>query len=155
MSPVCFLETQHTHSWAGWWRDFQTLVICLENRGISATVWAMHTWLWNVHLGSWRGGDVCCCVLHNLCALHTDSFLDAWMQDVKETVELKAPGFPMPRERGEQPLHVRQALSRYFSRQSCNYWVCCTLQLNKKLNFTLLNFFVLLLFYVTHDNKVA
>ncbi|XP_065121943.2 uncharacterized protein [Paramisgurnus dabryanus] len=57
-----------------------------------------------------------CCVLHNLCSMNDDTFLDAWMQDVEEPVEVNAPDIPVTQERAEGPQCVRRALSLYFDK---------------------------------------
>lgn len=55
-----------------------------------------------------------CCVLHNLCTLQGDDFLEDWREEVDEP-ELREPDIPVPHERTAEPQNVRRVLATFFT----------------------------------------
>ncbi|XP_041671217.1 protein ALP1-like [Cheilinus undulatus] len=56
-----------------------------------------------------------CCVLHNLCEIQGDEFLDEWMEGVDEPAELRRLNTSLPQETETEPQIVRQALTTFFT----------------------------------------
>lgn len=62
-----------------------------------------------------------CYVLHNLCELQGDEFLEKLIEGVEEPAELREPDIPVPHERTAQPQNVRRILTRFLSEQGTEH----------------------------------
>ena len=67
----------------------------------------------DMYIGNVQHVIAACCVLHNMCEIHMESFDDDWMEG--SSTELRQPEVPRTASDNDRPSDIRDALFRHFA----------------------------------------